>query len=140
MSEILLPGIPAKLQMAISKHRYTKLQNNYLRHLSTFFKPLWKLHFEESCNFGNSRPPASSWHFRYLWIFNVDHTFYKLDVKILAACYEIISMCYFRLPISSQGPCLLKYKLFWCKSKKRQEGVWESVQFVIFKPWEVLWN
>ena len=55
--------------------------------------PLW----EHSCS-----PPVSHWHIpfwddpgllvKYLWILQVYHTFYKLDVKILAAINEIKSM------------------------------------------------
>ena len=33
--------------------------------------------------------------------------------------------------------CQLKHALFWHKQKKRQERVWESTQFVVFKPWKV---
>ena len=46
----------------------------------------------------SSRPPVSHWSIpfwddpgllvRYLWIFQIYHTFYKLDVKILAAINE----------------------------------------------------
>ena len=49
---------------------------------------------------------------RSVWIFQVDHTFYKLDVKILATSNEIE-----------------------IKSKKRHERVWEWIQFLIFRPY-----
>ena len=38
------------------------------------------------------------------------------------------------------GPSQLKHELSWYKWKKRLKGVWESVQFLIFKPWKVRWN
>ena len=48
---------------------------------------------------GSARPPVYYWNLtfwddpglnvRYLWIFQVDHIFYKLDVKILATSNEI---------------------------------------------------
>ena len=68
---------------------------------------LKKLHFEEALYLGdsltfsedNSRPTVPSWNLpfwgepdlnvRYLWIFQVDHTFYKLNVKILATRNKI---------------------------------------------------
>ena len=50
----------------------------------------------------SSRPPVSHWNLlfwddsallvRYSWIFHVYHTFYKLEVKILAAINEIQSV------------------------------------------------
>ena len=78
----------------------------------------------------------------YLWIFQVDHTFYKLDVKIFAANNEIRCVSC-SCPLSSSStldPCQQKHLLFWHYRKNRLERVWKSIQFVIFKPWKVLWN
>ena len=100
----------------------------------------------------SSRPPVSSWNLRLwddlslnvrpLWTFQVDHTFYRFSVKILVASNKIRYACCSQLPYSSWtvDPCQLKHKLFWYKRKKRHERVWESMQFVIFKPWKVLWT
>ena len=100
----------------------------------------------------SSRPPSPSWNpslwddpglnVRYLWIFQVDHTFYKLDVKILAANNEIRCMRCPCSPSSSSAfdPCQQKHLLFWHQWIKCQERVWKSMQFVIFKPWKVLRN
>ena len=77
--------------------------------------PFW----EES-----SRPCGPSWNLpfwddsglnvRYLWIFQVDHTFYKLDVKILAAINDIrCARCSYQ-PSSSSALdlCQQKHLLF----------------------------
>ena len=59
----------------------------------------------------SSRPPVSSWNLpfwdnaglnvRFLWIFQVSHTFYKFDIKILAASNDISCASCSLLPISS---------------------------------------
>ena len=101
---------------------------------------------------GSSHPPVSSrnlpfWDYsglnvRSLWIFQVDHIFYKLNEKIVAASNEIRCMRCSRLPSLSWpvDPCQRKHELCWHKWKKRQESVWESIQFVILKPWKMLCN
>ena len=52
---------------------------------------------------------------KYLWIFQVNHTFYKLDVKILAANNKIRCLSSSYAPSSSSvvDPCQQKYSLFW---------------------------
>ena len=52
---------------------------------------------------------------RYLWIFQVDHTFYKIYMKILAASNEIRCVRYPWLPFSSRAVDLRqrKHLLFW---------------------------
>ena len=63
---------------------------------------------------------------RLLWTFQVDHTFYKLDVKIVAASNEI------RFVRCSRLTSYHEHELLSHKRKKCQEWVWESIQFVIF--------
>ena len=81
-------------------------------------------------------PPIFSWNplfwnetelnVRSLWTFLVNHTFYKLNVKILAASNEIRCVHCSWLPTSlwATDQCQLKHKLFWHKWKKLQEQVW----------------
>ena len=93
-------------------------------------KVLQKFYYKEVCGFfihicsnspvlngrlpfweDSSRPPVSSWNLpfwdnaglnvRFLWIFQVNHTFNKLDIKILAASNEISFASCSLLPISS---------------------------------------
>ena len=97
---------------------------NILRHCALTYVPT--LPFWED----STRPPGPSrnlpfWddpvlNVKYLWIFQVDHTFYKLDVKILAANNEIrcVSSSY-PLPSSSAlDKCQQKLSLFWHQRKK----------------------
>ena len=80
----------------------------------------WRLPFREE----SSGPCGPSWNLtfwddsglnvRYLWIVRVDHTFYKLDVKILAAINDIrCARCSYP-PYSSSAldPCQEKHLLF----------------------------
>ena len=78
--------------------------------------PFWK---------DTSHPPGPSWNLpfwddpglnvRYLWIFQVDHTFYKLDMEILTANNEIRCVRCSHPPSSSSAldPCQEKHLLFW---------------------------
>ena len=82
---------------------------------------------------------------RYLWIFQVDHIFYKLDVKILTNNNKI--RCVSSYPPSSSSasdPFQQKLYIVLAFSKKSSISsgaqVWKSMQFVIFKPWKLLWN
>ena len=72
-----------------------------------------------------SRPPGPSWNLpfwddpglnvRYLRIFQVDHTFYKLDMEILTANNEIRCVrCSHPPSLSSTlDPCQQKHLFFW---------------------------
>ena len=79
---------------------------------------------------------------RYLWIFQVDHSFYKLHLKFLATSNKIrCTSCSWSSSSScSVNPCQQKHLLFWHYRKKCREWVYESLQFVIFKSWKVLWK
>ena len=82
---------------------------------------------------------------RWSWLkcpISMNFSSHRLNVKILVASNKIRYACCSELPYSSWtvDPCQLKHKLFWYKPKKRHERVWESIQFVIFKPWKVLWT
>ena len=102
--EILLPS---------SRSIYRNVASLNILHMFQLFRfereaPFWK---------DTSRPPGPSWNlplwdnpglnFRYLWIFQVDTLFYKLDVKILAAKNEIrcVSSSYPPSSSSALDPC-----------------------------------
>ena len=80
----------------------------------------------------SSLPPISSWNLpfwddpgmnvKYLWIFQVDHTFYKFDVKSLSPCNKIRCVRCFWPPSLSWAVDLYQQKqlLFWWTANKRQ--------------------
>ena len=65
-----------------------------------------------------------------------DYTFYKLDWNILAGVLLLVTI----FIISSRSGSIKAHLFFWHWRKKGQGQVWESVRFVIFKPWKVLQN
>ena len=62
----------------------------------------------------------TAFNFRYLWVFQVNHTFYKLDMEILADYQN----SWIPSPLWAVDLCQQKHSLFWQKKQ-----VWDENQY-----------